>query len=1452
VRVVQAVLGRSKVVLFIVLVLAAFGVHSYLVAPQSIFPAMSFARIDVVAEAGDLTPERVRIAVTRPLETEFGTLPSAIRVRSTSTQGSAEMVVDFDPRTDARVDLQYVQAAIASLGPSVPAAKRIEAVIVNPNAEPVLSYGLTSRVLSQAALRTFVTARIVPAFVGTPGLGRTSVVGGPPVEYRVELAPAALAAVGLSAAEVAAAIADAANVQSVGTAERYHQRYVVLIDAAIHDARTLAAVGIPLKAGGTVPLGTLGSVRLGVGIALAQAAVNGEHAVVLNAFPLAGADAVSLANAFSARLDAVRPALPADVKIVKYWDQTRLIVDSQHSLRDAILLGALLAIVVIYLFLRSVRMTLVAAALIPLALAIAVFALERSGQSLNLMSVGGLAIAVGLIIDDAIVVIEAIARGIAENPYDPRGHTIALAVGKISGAMAASTLTTVVVFVPLGLLSGVTGFFFRALAFTLGTALIVSLVLAVGVAPIVAAALLRGAKPLRERPDRLHAAYRPTLKWALAHRTAVYAAAAAVLVTTVVLLANVPSDFLPKLDEGEFEIKYKLPSGATLADSDAAAGKMERAVLADPDVQSVGRLTGIDTNGFSPTQANTGTLRVALRTDGRAGYEAIAERLRDALTGVVPAASLDFHQLLEDQINDLSGAPQPVEIALSGPDQAKLIAYADKTTDAIGKVHGVVDAFDGVVYDDPSLRITPQSTRLGALGITGSDLGDALNARTQGTVAAQIPGETATIPVNVRVAGTPGAAAIGDASLFTKGGAVALGAVARIDQPTRASDVNEENGRRIDRVTANIEGASLSAVVAGLKSALARLGLPPGYSATIGGAYETQQASFREFLGVIAIAIVLVFSVMLGTFGSFRLPLVILCAIPLALIGVAGALFLTRTPFNVSSFMGLLLLVGIVVKNGILLIDVANKRRAAGDDVTSALLAAGSTRLRPIVMTTLAAIGGLFPLALGLGSGAEMERPLAIAVIGGLSTATAFTLVLIPVLYATFIGDSRRTVPVRAAVASLLAVALLLPHAASAHQSPVPQPPNAQPPAFANAGNMPNAVTTLRFAQIDLAAAQQLALVASPDVHLAQATLDGARAALAQARAANGLSFVGGYVEAPQGAAGGTIAQRLTSYGAQATLGELTAYAPLVNGAVAVVRAAQTDEIAAERAERIKLINLYFAALKARAVRGARADAVDSAARQLDAAQKRFSAGDAPRLDIVRARVAVARAQGDLANAKAADGSATDALAREVVRPMTAFDATAPEPAALDVVIPTPDGAVAQALTQRADLQSAESNVRASAAGVAAARRGVFPAVTLNAGYARGVDSGFLTNGPTLSAQLSIPVGGGVAARVHQQSALFDAARARREGVARTVALEVGAAARTAAASVEAEQAATTALAAAKAELDAATLGYVRGASTSLDLSTSRTTYVQADVDALSARYDRLQAQAVLALEVGS
>ena len=1019
-------LRNDKVIMFVVAVLALLGLRAYTIAPQSIFPAMSFSRIDVVADVGDLPPDQVRVAVTRPLEQSFQTLPSATNVLATSSQGSAELFVSFAPGTDPQTDLNSVNQAIAQTRAAVPAALSIVAVIVNPNREPVLSYALTSDDLSQAVLRDIATTQIVPQLYGVAGLGALLVTGGPAQEYHVTLDPAQLAAQGIGAADVSRALADANRVEGVGVTQKYDQKVAVLIDSSLRDRESLAAVQVPTKNGASVPLASLGTIALGVSPVTDQTSVNGHHAVILNAYALPGADTVKLADAFRARLNRIVPRLPRDIAVTPFWDQTTLIVASQDALRDAILLGALLAIVVIYAFLRSLCLTLVAAAVIPLAMAIALLALQLTGQTLNLMSVGGLAVAVGLIIDDAIVVIENIARNRREAPERPLDETIALSMNQLTAAMIASSTTTVVVFLPLALLTGVTGFFFRALAFTLSASLIVSLGLALFIAPIIARALLRrkaAGDAHRDPVAGFLGRYDRVLRWALAHRAAVAGGSAAVLAVTVVLMTALPSDFLPKMDEGQFEIAYTLPVGTTLQASDRAATQMERIVAADPAVADVGRLTGIDSNGLSPTPPNAGLLRVRLRPPGqRASYEEVSGRLRDELSAAVPSALYDYHQILEDLINDLSGTPAPIEIVVQGPEQRTLIDLATRVADAIGHVKGVVDAASGVTYDSPSLRIAPRGAAAAALGLTPGDIGDAVSALGQGSVATSVPGTSTLVPVRVLV-GSGGTDILNASTpIYAKGAAPAIGDVATLTTRRLSSDITTQNGQLQMRVTANFEGASLSAVTAGIRQTLRTIALPPGYTTTIGGQAQSQSESFVEFMNVIGIAVALVFAVMLATFRSFRLPLVILTAIPLALIGVALGLFVTGTHINVSSFMGLLLLVGVVVKNGILLIDVANRRRAEGASVEDALVTAGRTRLRPIVMTTLAAIGGLFPLALGLGQGAEMERPLAIAVIGGLSTATIFTLVVIPVLYAAFAGEWKR-MP-RAIVATGAAFAL--------------------------------------------------------------------------------------------------------------------------------------------------------------------------------------------------------------------------------------------------------------------------------------------------------------------------------------------------------------------------------------------------------------------------------------------
>jgi multidrug efflux pump subunit AcrB len=974
------------------------GVWAYLRTPASILPEMRFSRIDVVADVGDLPPEQARVAVTLPLERAFLGLPSAQKVTATSAQGSSELVIAFDPRSSSVIDLQYVNAAISQTRSELPPDISVQAAVVTPQTEPVLSYALTSPVLSQTLVGEYAIRNLVPALYGIDGLARILVVGGAQREYHVDLDPASLAAAGLSAKDVSDAIATANGVTGVGLAQGDSQRSAILVDAGLRDGAQLANIVVTNRTGSGLRVGSLGSVHLGVAPLTAQMSFNATHAVALNFYALPGADNVRMARAVKARLSALADRMPG-ITAHRYWDATDLIVASQVSLRDAIFVGALLALGVIYFFLRNLRMMLVAALVIPAALAISISAISLFGETLNIMSVGGLAIAVGLIIDDAIVVVEGIART----------GDVAVTMRRLIPPMTASTLATVVVFIPLALLSGVSGAFFRALALTLSCALLVSLALALFVTPLLFRGLLGRGTPHREHPvvARTLERYEPILRWALARRAVVYWSAGGVLAVTVALLALLPSDFLPRLDEGQFEIAYRMPVGTTLAASDAAATSLERAVLADPAVASEGRFTGIDTNGISPTPARAGIIRVRLKPLGkRAAFETIADRLRARLAEVVPAAQLDVHQILEDLIDDISGAPKPVELVISGNDQATLARSAKRVADGLTSVPGVTDVFSGIDIDDPTLHVLPNFAGLARSGTNAGGLASAIAAAAQGTIATDLPESSATVPVRVAVAG--GANALPE-MLMLSGGAVPLEQLAGTAIDRTATDVTEINGQRVALVSANTTGRSLSTTIAGVREAVSRAGLPPGYAAEIQGAYRAQQESFREFAAVITIAIGLVFFVMLVAFGSFRQPLVILAAVPLAPIGIAIALTITHTSINVASFMGCLLLVGLVVKNGILFVDAANRRRAEGHEVDDALMLAGRERLRPILMTALAAIGGLLPLAFGIGAGAAMERPLAIAVVGGLSTATLFTLVLIPVLYASFYSRERRS-----------------------------------------------------------------------------------------------------------------------------------------------------------------------------------------------------------------------------------------------------------------------------------------------------------------------------------------------------------------------------------------------------------------------------------------------------------
>jgi CzcA family heavy metal efflux pump len=729
---------------------------------------------------------------------------------------------------------------------------------------------------------------------------------------------------------------------------------------------------------------------------------DGAEAVLINIVRQPDANTVSVVDGVRSELARVQPTLPQGTHIGLFYDQSVLIGEAVGSVRDAVLIGAVLAVIVLLLFLGNLRATLVTAAIIPMTVLITFLLMRLSGLTLNLMTLGALAVGTGLVIDDAIVVVENVFRHLSSG--GSRETVVQHAAGEIAAPMISSTLTTVVVFLPLVLVAGVAGAFFTALAVTLTIALMVSLGLALLVSPSMCAAFLRTRPGEREHGrlfERVIRVYDRLLRICLRHHWILPVAAVAIIGLTLFFASRLGTGFMPEMDEGAFVLDYLTPAGTSLAESDRLLRKIEAILQETPEVASYSRRTGTEL-GFAITEPNSGDFAVTLKRGRRRNIEAVIDDVRSKIAEEVPGVDPDFTQVLQDLINDLAGAPSPIEIKLYGEDQAQLNDLAQEIADKLGKIKGTADVRSGVIESGPELVVRVDPTRAGRAGLTPDMVASQVQAAMFGDVVTQILQGDRQIGVRVRypAAFRSDRAELASLAIHTPGAFnLPLAALANIEQVPGTTEINRENQRRMVTVASQLEQRDLGHVIQDVQAMMKGVSLPPGVTYELGGQYQSQRDTFQNFQMVLVLAILLVFGVMLFQFGSFTAPAVILLVMPLSLFGVTFGLFATRTSLNVSSFMGAIMLVGIVVKNGILLLDRAQKAEEEGVPLHDAVLHAGEVRLRPILMTTMTAILGLVPLALGLGAGAEMQQPLAIAVIGGLSFSTLFTLLFVPMLY---------------------------------------------------------------------------------------------------------------------------------------------------------------------------------------------------------------------------------------------------------------------------------------------------------------------------------------------------------------------------------------------------------------------------------------------------------------------
>ncbi len=996
------VLRRYAAVVWLgAIALAVIGALSIFSLPSSIYPEMTFPRVVVVAHAGQLAPELVEAQITRPLEEELATVPGVRHVRAKTIRGAVELSLQLTDDADPLQAQNACQTAIDR----APLPKGTTTVVerVLPTAVPVITFNLGAAKTAHTDPRRLrdVAERIVrPAFVRVAGVGGVELQGGRVREVSIQIKPAELAALHLTPSELAAKLEAQDVLVAAGRVFDQHQTLPVVLDAQAPDLDRLRALPIANGPAGPIALSAVADVVEDA--ADPDVIVRGPRGevVALSIARLPGANTVAVVDgvlAAAARLRASH-ALPTDVELTPVYDQAELVTESMASVRDAILIGIVLSLLVIALALRDWRAGLIAALPVPVTL-LGTFAIMRwLGVTLNLMSLGGLAVAIGLVVDDAIVVAEGIVARVEE------GHDISnaveLGVADMFAAVIGTTMTTVVVFAPLGMLTGVTGSFLGAFAVTLVIAVLLSMITSLTLIPLLADRLRRRPREHRPSPsDRLGTA----IRW-LVHRRWI-----AVIVIVVLLGVGVVAErllatgFLPEMDEGAFVIDFTLPAGTSLEETDRINVALDGVLAKMPEVVAFARRTGTELGPATATLQNTGDIMVKLVAPGdRDGIDEVIDRVRDALHDKVPEARFEYIQVLQDVLADLAGNPAPIEIRALGDDPRALDEWAARVGDALARRPELVDVFDGREGLTPILRSTIDPGQLARLGLDASTVGGDLEVAIGGRQVAQILRPERVIGVRLRYpdAIRYSAPALARSPIAYGPQALPLGELVHFDRPLSPAVLRRDGLRSALVMHAATPSGDLGAAQDAVDDVLRALPPPRGTQIEIGGQAASGAASRRELTTVAGLALVLVLLILIVQLRSLRVALVVLISAPLSTVGGILVLALTGTPLNISSLTGLILLVGLVVKNGILLLEYAQRRAAEGQPLEDALVAAARRRLRPIVMTTAATLAGLTPLALGIGAGAELQQPLAIAVIGGLALASAVTLVVTPGLAA--------------------------------------------------------------------------------------------------------------------------------------------------------------------------------------------------------------------------------------------------------------------------------------------------------------------------------------------------------------------------------------------------------------------------------------------------------------------
>ena len=1003
----------------------ALGTVAYRRINVALFPEVTFPKVKVIAENGLQPVDRMMVTVTKPMENAIKRVPGLKLLRSTTSRGSCEISAFLDWNVDVAKSQSLIESRLNQIRADLPPGTAITVERMNPAILPVMGYTLEAPGRSALELRKLALFTIKPFLSQVDGVSSVEVQGGRTKEYQVQLLPDQLAALGLGPDDVTTALNATNFVQSNGYLSDYRRLYLTVTDATITQKEDLENLVLRNDGRRIVRLADVATVALGEQPEYIRINANGSDAVLVSILRQPDANVVQVSDGVRAKVAALRAGLPRGVRLAPYYDQADFVAEVVRSVQDALWIGLALALVVTALFLRSWRATLTILGAIPVALALTIAVLYFGlGYSFNIMTLGAIAAAIGLMIDDAVVMVEQLHRVGEEHPEATPGEVVARSVGHLLPALIGSSLSTIVIFLPFALLGGVAGAYFKVLATTMVVALVCSFLVAWLGLPVIYLLLSRkGKAALAEAPatDTIDAPSKVAVdgrgvegpKTDSAHheipwvraviRHPAYSILGIILLigSMVVIIPRLATGFLPDMDEGAIVLDYHSPPGTSLEETDRMLRQAEKLIVKVPEVASYSRRTGTQM-GFFITEPNSGDYLIRLKTDRQRTTEEVIADIRTRIEATQPALTIDFGQVIGDMLGDLMSTVQPIEIKVFGPDAARRYALAGQVTAVVEKVAGTADVFDGIVRMGPSVDVRPDPRRLAQYGLTATDFQTQLQTQLAGTTAGNVLEGEQLLNIRMRY---PNAAQATLAQLRAEPVFLPNGQRRRLDElaTVRVSagdaELERENLQAMTAVTARLDGRDLGGAMSEIRQKLAaQVPLPPGYFIQYGGSYAEQQQSFQELLTILGTACLLVFAVALFLFRDLKAAGLILLISVLGPAGGSLALFLTDTPLNVGSYTGLIMVVGIIGENAIFTFQQFLEILAEGRPVEQAVGYAIAARLRPKLMTALSAIAALLPLALGIGAGAQLHQPLAIAVIGGLLLALPLLLLVLPSL----------------------------------------------------------------------------------------------------------------------------------------------------------------------------------------------------------------------------------------------------------------------------------------------------------------------------------------------------------------------------------------------------------------------------------------------------------------------